>query len=63
MFEFEKPNIEISEISEDNRFGRFVVEPLVRGYRNDTRKFLKEDHALISAGRCSQCCKDQRCTA
>lgn len=32
MFEFEKPNIEISEISEDNRFGRFVVEPLVRGY-------------------------------
>ncbi len=32
MFEFEKPNIEISEISEDNRFGRFVVEPLERGY-------------------------------
>ena len=28
----EKPNIEISEISEDNRFGRFVVEPLERGY-------------------------------
>ena len=28
MFEFEKPNIEINEISEDNRFGRFVVEPL-----------------------------------
>ena len=26
MFEFEKPNIEINEISEDNRFGRFVVE-------------------------------------
>ena len=32
MFEFEKPNIEIKEISEDNRFGRFVVEPLERGY-------------------------------
>ena len=32
MFEFEKPNIEINEISEDNRFGRFVVEPLERGY-------------------------------
>ena len=27
MFAFEKPNIEINEISEDNRFGRFVVEP------------------------------------
>ena len=24
MFEFEKPNIEISEISEDNRFGRLL---------------------------------------
>ena len=32
MFEFEKPRIEIAEISEDNKFGRFVVEPLVRGY-------------------------------
>ncbi len=32
MFEFEKPRIEIAEISEDNKYGRFVVEPLVRGY-------------------------------
>ena len=32
MFEFEKPNIEIAEISEDNRYGKFVVEPLERGY-------------------------------
>ena len=32
MFEFEKPNIEIEEISEDNKYGRFVVEPLERGY-------------------------------
>ena len=32
MFDFEKPNIEIAEISEDNRYGRFVVEPLERGY-------------------------------
>jgi len=32
MFEFEKPRIEIVEISEDNRYGRFVVEPLERGY-------------------------------
>ena len=32
MFDFEKPNIEIAEISEDNRYGKFVVEPLVRGY-------------------------------
>lgn len=32
MFEFEKPRIEIAEISESNRYGRFVVEPLERGY-------------------------------
>ena len=32
MFEFEKPKIEIAEMAEDNRYGRFVVEPLERGY-------------------------------
>ena len=32
MFDFEKPRIEIAEISEDNKYGRFVVEPLERGY-------------------------------
>ncbi len=32
MLNFEKPNIEIAEISDDNRYGRFVVEPLERGY-------------------------------
>ena len=32
MFDFNKPNIEITEISEDKRYGRFVVEPLERGY-------------------------------
>lgn len=32
MFEFEKPRIEIVEISEDNKYGKFVVEPLERGY-------------------------------
>ena len=32
MFEFERPNIEVEEISEDKKYGRFVVEPLERGY-------------------------------
>jgi DNA-directed RNA polymerase, alpha subunit len=32
VFDFEKPNIEIAEISEDKTFGRFVCEPLERGY-------------------------------
>lgn len=32
MFDFNKPKIEITEISEDRKYGRFVVEPLERGY-------------------------------
>lgn len=32
MFEFEKPRIEIAEKSQDGTYGRFVVEPLERGY-------------------------------
>ena len=32
MFEFKNPNIEIDEISEDKKYGRFIVEPLERGY-------------------------------
>ena len=32
MFNFDKPNIEVAEISEDKRYGKFVVEPLERGY-------------------------------
>lgn len=32
MMEIEKPKIEIVEISEDSRYGRFVCEPLERGY-------------------------------
>ena len=32
MFDFNKPKIEIAEISEDKKYGRFVCEPLERGY-------------------------------
>lgn len=32
MFEFEKPKIEISDVSEDNKYARFVCQPLERGY-------------------------------
>ncbi|MBQ7944175.1 MAG: DNA-directed RNA polymerase subunit alpha [Lachnospiraceae bacterium] len=31
-FDFDSPNIEVTEISEDKRYGRFVVKPLERGY-------------------------------
>ena len=32
MIEIEKPRIETEELSEDGSYGRFVVEPLERGY-------------------------------
>ena len=32
MFDFERPNIEVAEISDDKKYGKFVVEPLERGY-------------------------------
>ena len=32
MIEIEKPKIECVEASEDNKYGKFVVEPLERGY-------------------------------
>jgi len=32
VFEFQKPHIEIAERSNDRRYGRFVIEPLERGY-------------------------------
>lgn len=32
MIEIEKPKIEIIDINEDNTYGKFVVEPLERGY-------------------------------
>lgn len=32
MLEIEKPKIEIVELSDDNTYGKFVVEPLERGY-------------------------------
>ena len=32
MIDIEKPKIEIVEVSEDGRYGRFVCEPLERGY-------------------------------
>ena len=41
MFEFQKPRIETTELSEDGRFGRFVVEPLERGFGNTLGNSLR----------------------
>ncbi|MFJ7973098.1 DNA-directed RNA polymerase subunit alpha [Psychrobacillus sp. NPDC096389] len=41
MIEIEKPKIESVEISEDTKFGKFVVEPLERGYGNTLGNSLR----------------------
>ena len=39
--EIQKPRIETAELSEDGRFGRFVVEPLERGFGNTLGNSLR----------------------
>ena len=63
MFDFNKPNIEITDVSDDKKYGRFVVEPLERGYGttlgNSLRRIMLSSlpGAAISSG------ENRRCTA
>lgn len=41
MIEIQKPRIDTTELSEDGRFGRFVVEPLERGFGNTLGNSLR----------------------
>ncbi len=41
MIEIEKPKIETVELSEDHSFGKFVIEPLERGYGNTLGNSLR----------------------
>ena len=41
MLDFKEPNIKIADISEDKKYGRFVVEPLERGYGTTLRNSLR----------------------
>ncbi|MCR5202420.1 MAG: DNA-directed RNA polymerase subunit alpha [Lachnospiraceae bacterium] len=41
MLDFKEPNIKIDEISDDQRYGRFIIEPLERGYGNTLGNSLR----------------------
>ena len=41
MIGIERPGIETTELSEDGKFGRFVVEPLERGFGNTLGNSLR----------------------
>ena len=52
MFDFNKPKIEIAEISEDKKYGRFVVEPLERElYGTHPGQFSSQNYAVLPSGR------------
>ena len=38
MIEIEKPKISLQEVSEDGKYGKFVIEPLERGFGNTLGK-------------------------
>ena len=40
MIEIEKPRVTVEEVSEDKNYGKFVVEPLERGFGNTLGKSL-----------------------
>jgi len=50
MIEIEKPSIDIVELSEDDIYGRFVVEPLERGYGNTLGEFPASGTAVLHTG-------------
>lgn len=41
MIEIEKPRIEVAELSEDKKYGKFTVEPLERGFGNTLGNSLR----------------------
>ena len=48
MLDFKEPNIKIADISEDKKYGRFVVEPLERGYGTTLGNSLRR--IMLSSG-------------
>ncbi len=49
MIEIERPKIEIAEISENGTYGKFVVEPLERGFGTTL--------GTVCGGCCSPVCR------
>ena len=52
-FNFKMPKIEMTEKSEDGKYGKFVVEPLERGYGltlgNSLRRIMLSSLVIVSS--------------
>ena len=60
VFDFEKPIIEIAEISEDKRYGKFVVEPAGKRLWYHIRQFFKKNYAFLFAWCSSKSSENRR---
>lgn len=51
MFDFNKPKIEIAEISEDKKYGRFVVGTSGKRLWYHPGQFSSQNYAVLPSGR------------
>ena len=63
MIEIEKPKIETVELSEDGSYGKFVVEPLERGYGTTLGQLASPHPAVVAAGRGCDIRSNRRCSS
>ena len=63
MVEIEKPRIECIDSPEDASYGRYIVEPLERGYGTTLGNSLQTDPAVLPAWHCRDLHQDRRCAA
>lgn len=54
MIEIEKPNIATVNLSDDGRSGKFIIEPLERGYGTTLGNSLPQSVVKFA----SRCCRD-----
>ena len=57
MIEIEKPRIESAEIKSDGTYGKFILEPLERGYGTTFGQQPETGIALLASRRCCDVCK------
>ena len=59
MIEIEKPKIETVALSEDGAYGRFIIEPLERGYGTTLGNSLTSYLTVLFTGGSSNLCPNR----
>ena len=54
----EKPEIETAELKNNGTYGKFILEPLERGYGTTLGNTSEKSTALLFAGCCGNICKN-----